>query len=667
MRSFLYSSLVLFFAGMMVFAAVSCGTQSTEPTNQQLIVAERQQARLVAHHDGYYDVGDFIVDVPLFGPQPLMDSLAVFLNKELYDLFEFSTSWDDEPKHFSEKDLFQDDMPRLLRHYEDRYKPFQESLYNPFSFSLLMIAQTDSYVTYGLEFYHCGASCGSEFLCYTFSKKDGHRCEIIDHENLLKYVEDNWRDSDYIKNVFGDYSDCFDFGLLEDGLVEVLQSASNHHYWADVVETDNLWPYLTQDAQQLIRTKGDGDVDYWDRSLGRRIGEAETVDGESVVLMRQVLRWGFDALENDDLIQLDYEEGYYPCAIEYVMKDGRFELFDGDFKTLALVGETKDYLVRIDNIGEKYRYASWKHTFNMDDEPDLVVDNGWYDMESASYVFENNGYGYCVQLINPYAEDPYDLLVYHGKELLLRQHMTALVDPAENASIEYTSLGRVMGADGGTIYIDECVQAYYGGSVSYDYFLKAWDENLQPVEVFEKISQTGEKYYQAYSDTITSYFGWYATVPYGDFYAFNEAGNMLYCACGQDRFSVYQFDGQHFVYRGEDGGFWLHPSLRSFSRMVNVCETKDFVVRVDEVDAGGRYALWNKGAESYPEIMERVPDLVIYNGQLDRVMIGYSEYNLSKFENKGYQYIVDEYERTLSFYKGEELVLDQDVERIYRP
>ena len=117
----------------------------------------------------------------------------------------------------------------------------------------------------------------------------------------------------------------------------------------------------------------------------------------------------------------------------------------------------------------------------------------------------------------------------------------------------------------------------------------------------------------------------------------------------------------------EDGGFWLHPSLRSFSRLVNVYETKGFVIRIDKINEEGntcRYAAWEKGAESYPEIMAEIPDLVINNGQLDNVMVGFSEYNVSKFENEGYWYVVDESKLELTVFKGKDLVLKQKIENI---
>ena len=340
---------------------------------------------------------------------------------------------------------------------------------------------------------------------------------------------------------------------------------------------------------------------------------------------------------------------------------------DSRHNTIAFIGQSQDYLIRIDNIGDGYRYAAWKHKSNMDDEPDLVIDNGLFDSEEGAYVFENNGYSYLVEVVQTSSITP-NLLVYQGNKQLLKQPLTILEENIEHSTIEFHSLGEVVGSDGATIRLVECIKSNYGASISYDYFLKALSGEDNPVEkkVFEAATPIGEKCYRAYSDTITSYFHWLTTTPDGDYYAFNKGDNTLYCACGQDRFNVYQFDGNHFIFVRQDGGFWLHPSIRSFSRLVNVYETKGFVIRIDKINEGGntcRYAAWKKGAESYPAILSKMPDLVINNGRMDNVMVGYSEYSVSSFENEGYQYIVDESKLELTVYKGKDLVLRQKIEK----
>ena len=429
MKNILKANLWLLLTGVMMFAAVSCGTQKKDSTESQMLVVERLQAQLSHHieNDSYSYDADYVIDVPLYGPKPLMDSLKVFLNKELFHAFDLSV----DETNLSEKDLFQDDLTGLLDYYMGKFKPFENNIYNDYAFSLLLIAQTDSFVTYGLEFLHCGANCGSEFYCYTFSKTDGHLCEIISRDNLIRFIEaNNWN----YQPDYDDYCDHFSFGLLEDGVLGAEQEASNHHYVPWRVEVEEMLPYLSNDAQKLIQTQGDiTKYDFRDWSLGRRIGEAETVDGDNVVLFQHLARWGFEEheYEGDIVSEADMDEVFFDVTA-YAIKDGKYVPSESEYKTLAFIGKTEDYLIRVDKIGDGYHYSAWKHKFNMDNEPDLVLNNGWFDDEYAAYIFENKGYRYWVQLINPY-ECSYRLLVYQGKELLLEQPMIGLVNAFENA------------------------------------------------------------------------------------------------------------------------------------------------------------------------------------------------------------------------------------------
>lgn len=649
------AGLWLLLTGVMMIVAISCGEQKKEPSGPQMLVVERQSH---TYYDDY-----FTIDVPLYGPKPLMDSLKVFLNKHLYKAFNTTV---DTPK-FSEKDLFQDDLTGMLAKYAAKYQPNEDDIFDsPIDFSLLLMAQTDSYVTYGLEFCSCGVNCGSEFYCYTFSKEDGHLCEIISRDNLIKFIEDNnW---DY-KPVYDDYLDHFSFGLLEDGALCAEQSASNKHYVPFRVDIKEIMPYLSDDAQKLIQTQGDiAKYDFIDWSLGIRRGEAETVDGNNAVLFQHLPRWGFNEHEyEEDIFKNEYEEygSDFFNAVPYVIKDGLYVPCKSDFKTLAFVGLSDDYLIRIDKIEDSYRYSSWKHKFNMDDEPDLVINDGWFDLDNDEYVFENNGYIYTVGISNIYE---YSLNVIKDNKSILKQDMFGIVDAYENAYISFSFLGSVVGTDGATINLFECTQPTHGAAGGYTSFIIARDKDFQEYKVFETMSTMGEKYYQS-SDTIGYNSAMITTIPGGGCYAFNEEDKTLYCASGIDTYEVYQFDGTHFNYVRDDGGFWLHPSLREYAWLVNIYETKGYIIRIDKIgkeDPKCRYAAWKKGTDLYPGIMAKKPDIIIDNGQLDDVMIGFSEYNVSKFESDGYQYIVDESKRELTVYKGQKLILKQTIENALR-
>lgn len=68
-----------------------------------------------------------------------------------------------------------------------------------------------------------------------------------------------------------------------------------------------------------------------------------------------------------------------------------------DYKHLDRWFETKRNKIRIDLMeDETYRYAAWKATDKMIDNPELVIMNGSYDDGLNRFVFLNNGYEYHV-------------------------------------------------------------------------------------------------------------------------------------------------------------------------------------------------------------------------------------------------------------------------------
>lgn len=96
-----------------------------------------------------------------------------------------------------------------------------------------------------------------------------------------------------------------------------------------------------------------------------------------------------------------------------------------------------------------------------------------------------------------------------------------------------------------------------------------------------------------------------------------------------DRYSLYRFDGKNFNFAGSDGGYWLHPSLRSFECLEQVFDTEKYRVRIDRMSDGTyRYASWRGNG---PMIKE--PDIILAGGSYDDD--GYH------FSNNGYEYLVD--------------------------
>jgi len=144
--------------------------------------------------------------------------------------------------------------------------------------------------------------------------------------------------------------------------------------------------------------------------------------------------------------------------------------------------------------------------------------------------------------------------------------------------------------------------------------------------------------------------------PKNSVFAFDASNNNLYIPLPEnvmmgvhncnDRYNVWHFDGKEFVLKGEDGGFWLHPSLRKFGRLRYLGESEDFLVRIDEMriyddrydeqseasktdNCRYRYAAWKNNKD-----MLAVPDLVIENGCWDETG------NCYVFENNGYRYVI---------------------------
>ena len=123
---------------------------------------------------------------------------------------------------------------------------------------------------------------------------------------------------------------------------------------------------------------------------------------------------------------------------------------------------------------------------------------------------------------------------------------------------------------------------------------------------------------------------------------------------GSDRYIVYKFDGQHFVRKGTDAGYWLHPSLHSFDYLYSIGRTKDHLVRIDRMEDGSlRYAAW-----SSKKTMKDKPSIILYNDD-------YYEAEGISFYNGDYKYVFDYENKELRVYEGDRLLKKQDMEVLY--
>ena len=185
----------------------------------------------------------------------------------------------------------------------------------------------------------------------------------------------------------------------------------------------------------------------------------------------------------------------------------------------------------------------------------------------------------------------------------------------------------------------------YGGQDLMAIYVDKDDFELAPV--IDGKSVVNGHWKRLYSTNPNSR-GWSGEDDVFTAFAFDSANNTLYIPYAErirksskncnDRYSVYRFNGvDRFVYQGEDGGFWLHPSLRQFGRLCYAGTTKDYHIRIDEMriydedyedqrkaatnDANRyRFAAWKIDNELFPnstccEYMINKPDIVINNGQ----------------------------------------------------
>ena len=252
--------LLLLVSASVIVILQGCGNAKME-RSKDLIVVEQTDSVFGSHEENNYCRAFFDLDVPVDGPQALVDSVMALINKEVYEYCEFCVHPDD--KTYSPEEVFTDDGRQLLSHYMEKYRPLmKDSLWNVFQRTLKMEVQTELYVTYGLEHHHCGGSCGSEKFYYTFDKRDGHQLkEIISHKDLVRFFEDypEYATKEGYLWKFSPESEFDDicYGLLEDCFSLVVIGWYNHYFSVDVPYSQ-IFSYLSPEVQELVGQKVDG-------------------------------------------------------------------------------------------------------------------------------------------------------------------------------------------------------------------------------------------------------------------------------------------------------------------------------------------------------------------------------------------------------------------------
>lgn len=211
-------------------------------------------------------------------------------------------------------------------------------------------------------------------------------------------------------------------------------------------------------------------------------------------------------------------------------------------------------------------------------------------------------------------------------------------------------VGTVTTSNGKTIYLAE--------RLNYGVYSIAAFTNSNGKYVEEKAFKV-RKSYQSVINSV-KYVDWISSDPNGGFFAFNKSDNTLYVPLinedlvGSDRYIIYQFDGQHFVRKGTDAGYWLHPSLHSFDYLFAIGRTKDHLVRLDQMEDGSiRYAAW-----SSKKTMKDKPSIILFADDY------YDEGGFA-FYNLDYKYVFDYDNKELRVYEGDKLLKRQDMEVLY--
>ena len=202
------------------------------------------------------------IDTPVAAPQPLKDSLTLFLNETLYAFFDDGNSC-----HLPFETVFSKEVKQLAKHYKEAYKPYynaDNTDVRDFNYDCLdvkLATQNDIYVTYQVNsiLYGEGVETTSDWV--TFVKSDGHRLkELITDDDMLRFYKEHpeqrnaniWENVQYQLSDGGDIFLACNTGLLNDSVAHQYVYATG--IFEDVVyPIDAILPYLSKEAQALIK------------------------------------------------------------------------------------------------------------------------------------------------------------------------------------------------------------------------------------------------------------------------------------------------------------------------------------------------------------------------------------------------------------------------------
>ena len=379
----------------LLSSLLGCQNQKQECPQDLVIVEYTDTVRGI--HNGCVT---FNVDVPVNGPQILIDSVMAFLNKKMYSFCEWCTHesslYEDERlmKSFRPEEVFTNDGERLLEDYLRKYKPLiQDSLWREFfGMDLKLESQTESFVTYAHEDNACGASCSSRKYYYVFNKHDGHIVkEVISKEKLEKFFEDypehrglrgdwlwGWPDWEYdAEHIF----ENTDFGLGPDHLSIVITGVGNHYYLMEI-PYNQILSYFTPEAQALVEGIGEVvcpmDAPYYSED-GEVWMELDTINH---ALLGHIEVAG--GTTTDTLTHYELEMEIYPKKVHFIGRED---------KIVYLFIYSRGHLLYCDEAMTCVMDEDGLHPatlFSVGGEKDSVISCMWYDQ----LVEASNGFPY---------------------------------------------------------------------------------------------------------------------------------------------------------------------------------------------------------------------------------------------------------------------------------
>lgn len=367
------------------FVATVLGCQSrNQVRSADLIVVEQTDSVDGGSEDNHYCQATFTVDAPVDGPEALVDSVILFLNKQLYEACEGCAHFEDDVVTFSEKELFTIDGKRLLSRYMEKYRPIiVDSLWGDFGLTLKMETQTEKFVTYGVEQFHCGASCGSEKYYYTFDKRNGHLIkEIISHDNLVRFFKD-YPEYSVKDDYMWEFTPENDFdhtamGLLGDHFSLVITGWYNHFFSIDVPYAP-IYSYLSSEVQALVKQDEEENT-MLPAYLPERSEDGEVwmeVDTVNCALLGYIRAAGGPHVST--LVHYEPELEIYPKRVHSIdAKEGR---------TVFLFIYSRGHLLNCDEaltciIGENGLQPAT--LFSLEGQKDSIVSCMWYDQLVAA-------------------------------------------------------------------------------------------------------------------------------------------------------------------------------------------------------------------------------------------------------------------------------------------